>query len=253
MENGVINPSRARCKTESLTTKEQTLLRQLVGRLNWAVQGSRPDMSFDMIELSTKLKNGLVGDLIQAIKCIERIKSENSIVKFSCLGDVKDWQLFVFTDAALGNLKGSGSTAGKIILLSNLRGDICPLSWHTNKIKRIVRSTLAAEMLSLQEGIDEAIYLRCLICELMNIPESSIPIIPYVDNRSVTEALLSTKLVEDKRLRIDIAALKQSIDLNEINVPRWIKGQDQLANVLTKKGASAYLLKEVLSTAKLHI
>ena len=74
IENGIINPSRARCKTDSLTDKEQTLLRQLVGRLNWSVQGSRPDLLFDMIELSTKLKHGLVGDLMKAIKCIERIE-----------------------------------------------------------------------------------------------------------------------------------------------------------------------------------
>ena len=71
--------------------------------------------------------------------------------------------MLVFTDAALGNLEGSGSTGGKLILLSSSKGDLCPLSWHTNKIKRVVRSTLAAEMLSLQEGIDEAIYLRSLI------------------------------------------------------------------------------------------
>ena len=45
-----------------------------MGRLNWSVQGSRPDLSFDMMELSTKLKYGLVGDLMKAIKCIERIE-----------------------------------------------------------------------------------------------------------------------------------------------------------------------------------
>ena len=54
-------------KEDQLTSDEQTLLRQIVERLNWAVQGCRPDMSFDMIELSTKLKNGTVGDLIRTI------------------------------------------------------------------------------------------------------------------------------------------------------------------------------------------
>ena len=253
IENGIINPSRARCKTDSLTDKEQTLLRQLVGQLNWSVQGSRPDLSFDMIELSTKLKHGLVGDLMKAIKCTERIKSEKFIVKFNYVGDHKDWQLLVVTDAALGNLEGSGSTGGKLILLSNSKGDLCPLSWYTNKIKRVVRSTLAAEMLSLQEGIDEAIYLRSLICELINVPQISIPIIPYVDNKSVTEALFSTKLVDDKRWRIDVVSVKDSIDKHEINAARWIQGENQLANPLTKKGASAYLLKEVISTGKLNI
>ena len=131
------------------------MLRQLVGKLNWAVQGSRPDVSFEMIELSTKLKQGSIQDVIRAAKCIERIKCEKVAVKFCELGDVKDWRLMVFTDAALNNLDKSGSTEGRVILLSNSKGHICPLSWHTNKIKRVVRSSLAAEMLSLQEGLNE--------------------------------------------------------------------------------------------------
>ena len=46
---------------------------------------------------------------------------------------------------------GTGSTAGHIILLMDCHGKYCPLSWHGNKIKRVVRSTIAAEALSLQE------------------------------------------------------------------------------------------------------
>lgn len=36
-----------------------------------------------------------------------------------------------------------------------------------------------------------------------------VPITAFVDNKSVVEALKSTQMVDDKRLRIDIAAIKE--------------------------------------------
>lgn len=57
-------------------------------------------------------------------------------------------------------------------------------------------------------------------------------IIAFVDNTSVVEALKSTKMVDDKRLRIDIAAIKE-IKNNNVLV-KWIPGKVQLANCLTK-------------------
>ena len=90
IEGGKIDPNRSMNKEDQLTSDEQTLLRQIVGRLNWAVQGSRPDMSFDMIELSTKLKNGTVGDLIRAIKCIRKLQTGSSVVRFQNLGQFEN-------------------------------------------------------------------------------------------------------------------------------------------------------------------
>ena len=89
LENGIIDPGRAVFKQDLLSELEQTTLRQLVGRLNWAVQGSRPDMAFEMVELSTKLKEGTVGDLIRAIKAIRKLKEQQASVMFPNLGGGK--------------------------------------------------------------------------------------------------------------------------------------------------------------------
>lgn len=40
----------------SRKTEEQPQFRYIVGQLNWAVQGSRPEIAFEMVDLSTKLK-----------------------------------------------------------------------------------------------------------------------------------------------------------------------------------------------------
>ena len=46
MKNKVLDPNRAKDKQSKLTTEEQTEYRQLIGQINWAVQGTRPDMAF---------------------------------------------------------------------------------------------------------------------------------------------------------------------------------------------------------------
>ena len=55
-DNKVIDPKRANMKHDVLNSKEKTAFRQMVGQLNWAVQGSRPDMAFEMISPSIKIK-----------------------------------------------------------------------------------------------------------------------------------------------------------------------------------------------------
>ena len=46
---------------------------------------------------------------------------------------------------------------------------------------------------------------------IIGIPHKTIPIIAYVGNKSVIEAVHSTKLVDDKRLRVDIVAISESL------------------------------------------
>ena len=65
--------------------------------------------------------------------------------------------------------------------------------WHARKIKRDVRSIFAAEALSLEE--------------ILGVPNKSIGITAYTDNKSVIEAVIFTKLVDNKCLRVDIAAI----------------------------------------------
>ena len=68
-------------------------------------------------------------------------------------------KIVVFTVAPLGNISdGTGSTGAYIVWLMDNTGQCCPIAWNAHKIKRVVRSTLAAETLSLEEG-SEACFL----------------------------------------------------------------------------------------------
>ena len=247
-----LSPNRAMQKMKDLELLEQTQLRKLAGKLNWIVQGSRPDMAFELIEISMKFKCGRVEDLLRAVKAIRKVSQAKSEVLYpSDIGNPVDWRIIVFTDAAHANLcDGVSSVRAFVVFLVGPENICCPLSWSANKIKRVVRSTIAAETLSLQTGIEEAVYLKKMITEILNV---ELPVTAVVDNRSLVEALHSTKLIDDKRLRIDISSIKQSIEIGEIDAVKWCPGIKQLANCMTKKGASGYELLEVFQTGRLSV
>ena len=58
-----------------------------------------------MVDLSTKLRNGTVVDLLRAIKVIRKIKEGAATVKFRSLGDISTWKLAcMFSDASHANM-----------------------------------------------------------------------------------------------------------------------------------------------------
>ena len=252
MKTEILNPKRASAKNELLNAEEQTTYRQLIGQLNWAVQGSRPDIAFEMIKMSTKLKQGKVEDLTRAIKKISRLKDIQSFMTFPRLTSLEDLKIVVFTDASLGNINdGAGSTGAFIVWLMDNTGQCCPIVWNAHKIKRVVRSTLAAETLSLEEGLEAGFYYREMLENILGLEPRTIKIEAYVDNKSVIEAILSTRLVDDKRLRVDIAAVKELIQLHDVNRIQWVPGHLQLANPMTKQGASGFNLLKVLQSGRM--
>ena len=252
MKTEILNPKRASAKNELLNAEEQTTYRQLIGQLNWAVQGSRPDIAFEMIKMSTKLKQGKVEDLTRAIKKISRLKDIQSFMTFPRLTSLEDLKIVVFTDASLGNINDrAGSTGAFIVWLMDNTGQCCPIAWNAHKIKRVVRSTLAAETLSLEEGLEAGFYYREMLENIFGLDPRTIKIEAYVDNKSVIEAILSTRLVDDKRLRVDIAAIKELIQLHDVNRIQWVPGHLQLANPMTKQGASGFNLLKVLQSGRM--
>ena len=56
-----------------------------------------------------------------------------------------------YADASFANLQGGKSRGGFIILLVDTNGKCCPILWQSRAIRRVVKSTLAAETLSLVE------------------------------------------------------------------------------------------------------
>ena len=195
----------------------------------------------EVVELSSRFKDGHVSDLIRANKNLLKPKQHRSFIMFPNLRRIRDWKILVFSDAAHANMSdGVSSVGGHLILLVGLKKRSVVIAWSCSKIKCVVKSTLAAEMLSLSEALDHVIYLKQIMMALTAADNRSIPIEALVDNRSVEDAIYSTKSVGDKRLRIDVGSTKEMLNKKEVMKVQWIPGQKMIANVLTKRGASSF-------------
>ena len=58
------------------------------------------------------------------------------------------------------------------------------ISWQSKRIKRMVRSYLAAEALAMLDGIDSVLYIAALLNELINYKLEQKILIHYVINNN---------------------------------------------------------------------
>ena len=64
-------------KASDLDKCEHEQFRKIVGQLNWAAQHTRPDLMFEVLELSMKLNRPCVQDYTQALKAMRKLKSSD--------------------------------------------------------------------------------------------------------------------------------------------------------------------------------
>ena len=212
----------------------------------WIATQSRPDLVFDVCQLSIASRGSKVDDLLEANKLVRRLKEGKYALFYSSLEDLSCLAMESLSDASFANLNDGGSQGGYVILLSDGRGSRCLLSWRSCKIKRVVKSTIAAETLALLDRAEAAVLLAHMIAKFLECEAP--PIVKcFVDNRSLVDAIYSTKLVEDKILRINMAVLRDMIDRGAIHSVSWVQSSMQLADVLTKKGANAQSLIAAIS------
>ena len=121
----------------------------------------------------------------------------------------------------------------------------CPLLWRSKKLERVVKSTIAAETLALNEGAEYGIFLAHILNQLLE--GIKVKIICYTDNKSIVDALLSTKKMNSPMLNIDTLILREHLETGKIEAVKWVKGEQQLADPLTKLGVCTDKLKMVLS------
>lgn len=230
---------------DSLDKKEIRSLRLTCGQLNWISSQTRPDIAYESCELSTSIKNATVSNMLYANKVIRKLKNDFVKLRYSSLGDLSCAKLICFSDASFANLQDAGSQGGNIVLLQGQNGNCVPLTWQSRKIRRVVKSTLAAETLSLLECAESAFMLRSLLTEILLIPE--IPIICVTDNKSLHDCAYSTKTTTDKRLKVDICIIRNMLLKQEITRIVWTNSEKQLSDCLTKKGASCSTLLNLLN------
>ena len=235
-----INPERKISPKSPLTSGKKDILRSKIGQLLWINNQTRPDISFDVSYLASALNTATVTEMIQCNKIITKVGNNSYELKYSSLKGKP--RLNVYTDASYGNLQNGGSQGGYLIFIVGEDNTFNLLSWESKQLKRIARSTLTAETISLVDGVESAICIKQLFKE----PYCYIPIDVFTDNRSLVDALKSSKYVGEKILCIDMAALKSYLYEKNIATIKWVNSANQLADILTKKNINSLQFVKLL-------
>ena len=145
-----------------------------------------------------------------------------------------------YITTSLRNLRG----ILHIIFLLGENKRCAPISWQSKKIPRVVKSTLVAETLALQEGLEKWNVLKAFLSQLVG--QHEFPISIYTDSKSLAKSVLSTNTVEHECLNMDIDGQSELLEKEEIKRIQWIPTPQELADCLTKKGKSSNKLLQAL-------
>ena len=192
-----------------------------------------------------------MGAVISANKMIRKFWYEKFSLRFPDLGGSEHWRVACFVDASFNGGNDGCSHGGHIVFAANWVSGACSLlSWKSNKLKRVARSTLAAEAIACVDGIDHTLVIANLIAEQRG---HKIPVVVFTDSASLVDTVYSSRNVLERRLRVDIAFLRELILEKSIDVLRWVPTDKQLADCLTKTSAKAsQFLLNVMATNSLE-
>ena len=207
-----------------LISKEHTQFRIGIWSLGWFVDHCCPQLSFQRAELRRKQASLTVQDVLKLNKVIRTAKVIESKIKIRSI-PVEHLRFMVVHDAAHANLEGGASQQGHLILavhasITNCRVLVSVLSWQSKKIKRVVRSSLAAERCSMstcQEHLDwmrttwEQMTRSDFVLENYEQFLTARASILVTDCKSLYDAIHkegAAPASTDKRLAIDLAIVK---------------------------------------------
>ncbi|KAM4063983.1 polyprotein [Hirsutella rhossiliensis] len=170
-------------------------------------------------------------------------------------------QIFVFTDGSFANNKDLSSQIGFVIIIANetaqstdsfsIRGNI--LHWSSTKCKRVTRSVLASEIYGLTSGFDLAFVIKQTVNTIaQRLDLKQIPLVICTDSYSLYECLVKLGTTTEKRLMIDIMALRQAYESRDIAEIRWVNGADNPADAMTKASPNS-ALTQFISDNQLNV
>ena len=279
-----ISGDRKRSITEAATQEEQSQMRGVLGSLGYVARLCRPELSYRCSALQGKQARPVVSDLVQTNKFLQAAQKtmQHGIHYHKRRFDFHSAVLLSVTDASHaaetgytedGKMMGHKSQAGRFLLLANgmptpeAACDFHVLEWSSHTLKRVCRSTLQAEVLSAQDGVESAHYVRSLI-HSFEVPRMLAGAEGYKWKQSALDSktihwltdcrsfvsYMSTNgqgTVADKRLAIDLTALRQDlwrirgqmhgepstqdgIPLDCTDQLHWINTKDMISDALTK-------------------
>ena len=224
----------------------------MIYELAWPVRGSMPLFAYDVSHLQQSLPEATVLLMVQAnsvLKAMQEVTSHNAKLTFPAFPSDQQLVIGVQSDASFNNMPKGGSQSGFAVFVASeclcdesvSEVSVGMLDWGSHRIKRVVKSTLAAEAAAFSSAYDKAIYCRVVLGEILHGPttewEQQLTVMKSVaasDCRSLTDFLeKDTGMPSEKRVALDLYDLKQYVLLGDQY--EWVPTGLTIVDAFTKK------------------
>ena len=205
---------------------DKEFYQRLVGSLQYAANGSRPDIAFAVNLVARYTNNPSELHLTCAKRILRYLKDTAHLALTYTKGQPDDVVGYSDADWA-GEVDKRRSTSGFVFLLSN-----GAITWASRKQTSVALSTVEAEYMALSLAAQEAIWLRQLMSELGKNAEK--PTTIWGDNQgaiSVAKNPIFSK--RSKHIHIRYHFVREQVEEGTIDID-YCPGTDMTADVHTK-------------------
>lgn len=236
---------------EKLSPKDTTKFRRLVMQMRWPAQHVLPEYMFVISHLAQRVTSAVGADAKKANDVLAKMRrsAENgkAVLRYRKL----QGKLMVvsYFDASLGKKEAMAAQLGEFHLQTTeaAKNEITtgnPIEYHSNKIARVVRSSMAAEGCAMTTAADHQLLSR-MLCDAFwhgrtdvspkwkECIETTGAIV--TDAKSLYDHCLRVgHMATERQTALDILAVKTMIQENLVKL-FWTPTFKQLADALTKE------------------
>lgn len=197
-------------------------IRSLIGALMWIACISRPDIASEVSMLAAETPMDWQ-TAKKANKCLRYLQVSNDVaLSYSQLS--KKRCIVVYADAAFQNLPSHRSLGGCMVGLmdhpdsfnqhTSSTVPIQLIAWKSNAIRRVTKSTFAAELLNQTTMLDYAIWIQQLYEAMSGV---RLDVILLTDCQNVRDHVHSLRnMPTEKRMASEVALLREALDMGEL-------------------------------------
>ena len=240
-------------KGETLVGEALKRYRRLVAQLRWPAHHVMPEFLYSVSALAQRVSRAVTEDLVSAnallVSMREAARKGQAILKMVPIGE--NPMLLTYFDASLGKSSETTAQRGEVHFLANSDALVKPgpaaiVEFHSNKITRVVRSSMAAECASMARAADRVVYNQKLLDALLH-GNLEVPASWRTSLRSrghlVTDAKSlydhvhgSSLLASERQVSLDILTVRQMVQAQLLGLS-WVPTWKQFADVLIKEMA----------------
>jgi hypothetical protein len=228
---------------EPVTRAERLFYMSTIGSMLFVGRVTSPIVARVAGVLASALPSLAVKDIKIINASIRRIKANlpsiaelHFIIPSGADGNADSF-LLAFTDASFHE-DAARNRAGVLVTRSfGLESDSPAhvIDFCSHKLRRVARSTKTAETLAASEGYDRAYYIGAVLTWM----EIKCGIILVLDNSSLFADVSSTRTPKERRLKVDLALLRESFENGDLGAVIWAETTAQLADAMTKADEKA--------------